>query len=137
MTTDTVVDSRPMGGGCLCRGVRYEIRGESRELIACHCEQCRRTSGHFPVYTSVLAEDLAFTEDATLRWFRSSEEAERGFCSNCGGNLFWRRFDSPDISITAGSLDAPTGLRIAQHIFVASQSDYYTLEDGVPKSPKW
>jgi len=33
-------------GGCLCQAVRYEIHGPLRDVIACHCTQCRRTSGH-------------------------------------------------------------------------------------------
>jgi hypothetical protein len=36
-------------------------------------------------------------------------------------------------SITAGTLDAPTGLAIEQHIFVADKSDYHSLNDDLPK----
>ena len=39
------------GGGCLCGAVRYEIRGPLRGVIACHCSQCRRTSGHYVAMT--------------------------------------------------------------------------------------
>jgi hypothetical protein len=116
-------------GGCLCGGVRYEIRGPLRDVIACHCSQCRRTSGHFVAASQARSADLALLESTTLKWYRSSPEAERGFCSRCGGNLFWR----PDAaepavtSIMAGTLDAPTGLRVMQHIFVEAKSDYYTI----------
>ena len=46
-------------GGCLCGGVRYAIRGELRGVIACHCAQCRRTSGHHSAMTSALGERRA------------------------------------------------------------------------------
>lgn len=39
-------------GGCPCGGVRYEVRGPLRDVIACHCTQCRRTSGHFVAATA-------------------------------------------------------------------------------------
>jgi len=40
-------------GGCLCGGVRYRATGPLRHVIACHCGQCRKTSGHFAAMTSV------------------------------------------------------------------------------------
>ncbi len=118
-------------GACLCGGVRYEIHGPLRDVIACHCSQCRRTSGHFVAATQARTTDLVLRESATLRWYRSSSEAERGFCSRCGGNLFWRPLGAkPDVtSIMAGTLDTPTGLKVMQHIFVADKSDYYEIGD--------
>lgn len=126
-------------GGCLCGGVRYQTRGALRDVIACHCSQCRRTSGHFVAATQVPSEDLQLTESATLRWYRSSESAERGFCARCGGNLFWRETSpgSQYTSIMAGTLDTPTGLRIIQHIYTADKSDYYEIDDGAPQSAQW
>jgi hypothetical protein len=75
---------------------------------------------------------LHLSRSATLVWYQSSESAERGFCGVCGSNLFWRQADSGTISITAGTLDAPTGLVMAKHIFVNDKSDYYDLSDGLP-----
>ena len=126
-------------GSCLCGGVRYEVCGALRDVIACHCSQCRRTSGHFVAATQASAADLHLLESATLRWYRSSATAERGFCSRCGGNLFWREAapGTDVLSIMAGTLEVPTGLRIAEHIFTADKSDYYDIEDGVQKSPDW
>ena len=126
-------------GGCLCGGVRYTVRGPLRDVIACHCSQCRRTSGHFVAATSAAAADLVLDAAATLAWYRSSVQAERGVCSRCGGNLFWRPEPAgePRISIMAGTLDAPTGLRTIEHIFVGGKSDYYELSDGVVQKAEW
>ena len=70
-------------GQCLCGGVRFEISGPLRAIIACHCSQCRRSSGHFVAATSAPTANIAFRANETLAWFRSSTEAERGFCSRC------------------------------------------------------
>ena len=125
-------------GGCLCGGVRYEVAGPLRDVVACHCSQCRRTSGHFMAATAAPRASVRLTASATLRWHASSDTAERGFCSNCGGNLFWRQ-RSPavdSISIAAGTLDGPvTGLVIREHIYVADKLDYYAIDDGVPQHP--
>ncbi len=124
-------------GRCLCGGVRYEISGPLRGVIACHCSQCRRTSGHHVAATSVPSTALALIDSATLHWYRSSDSAERGFCNRCGGNLFWRELGGDATSIMAGTLDAPTGITVERHIFVADKSDYYELNDSAPKFRGW
>lgn len=116
-------------GGCLCGGVRYEIRGPLRDVIACHCSQCRKTSGHFVAASQAQDSDIVLVESSTLKWYRSSPEAQRGFCAQCGGNLFWRPEGRkpPVTSIMAGTIDAPTGLKVTRHIFVDDKSDYYKI----------
>ena len=76
-------------GGCLCGGVRYRIRGELRGVIACHCSQCRRTSGHYAAMTSAPSADIELTTSGPLRWYKSSDTAERGFCAagNAGAGM--------------------------------------------------
>ncbi len=126
-------------GRCECGSVRYVVRAPLRDVWACHCSQCRRISGHHVAATGAPASAVEFTADTTLKWYQSSPSAERGFCSRCGSNLFWRQLEpkSPDISIMAGSLDLPTGLKVIKHIFVADKSDYYEISDGAPQCPQW
>ena len=71
--------------------------------------------------------------DDGLRWFRSSPEAQRGFCASCGANLFWRPDHGEYVSIMAGTLDRPTGLKAVKHIFVPDVADYYSIHDGLPQ----
>lgn len=126
-------------GGCLCGGVRYRVQGPLRDVIACHCSQCRKTSGNFVAASQVSTASLQLLESTTLRWYRSSPAAERGFCERCGGNLFWREL-TPAASVTsimAGTLDTPTGLRTVEHIYTADKSDYYEITDGAPQSKQW
>jgi hypothetical protein len=132
----TPTDSKAIHRGrCLCAGVRYEVTGPLRAITACHCSQCRRTSGHYAAFTAADTAHVHLPQSATLVWYRSSEAAERGFCSVCGSSLFWRQPDSGLICISAGTLDSPTGLMIEKHIFVADKADYYDLHDGLPCHP--
>jgi hypothetical protein len=126
-------------GGCLCGGVRYEVEGPLRDVVACHCSQCRRSSGHFVAATGTAADKVTFTRSETLSWYASSDRAERGFCGRCGSSLFWRPTGSehPWLGIMAGTLDAPTHLKLVQHIFVADKSDYYAITDGAPQLAQW
>lgn len=124
-------------GSCECGAVQYELTGEMRPPVSCHCTQCRKTSGHFWAATQVPTEHLKLTRDEGLKWYRSSDWAQRGFCGTCGSSLFWK-MDSEDMtSVGAGTLDGPTGLETAKHICVATKGDYYHLADGVPQLEKW
>ncbi len=120
-------------GSCLCGAVRYTVTGPLRPVIACHCAQCRKTSGHHVAATSAPRESVAIKGEIT--WYASSDTARRGFCGICGSNLFW---DGPGthLSIFAGTLDGDPGVRLAGHIFCADKGAYYEIEDGLPQAPQ-
>jgi hypothetical protein len=126
-----------MSGRCLCGAVQYEVDGPLRNVLVCHCIECRRWSGHAWAATSAARSDLRLVADAALRWVDSPEsdtDARRGFCGECGSSLFWDAPDRPTISIAAGSLDEPTGLHVIGHTYVEQVGDYYELpDDGVPR----
>jgi hypothetical protein len=124
-------------GQCLCGAVRFRIAsGPLRPVVLCHCGQCRRWHGHVGAYTDAPRTALAFDEQRGLAWFQSSSFARRGFCRECGSSLFWDTPERPTISITAGSLDAPTGLSTSLQIFTEDRGDYYALDSAIPVRPK-
>jgi hypothetical protein len=106
-----------------------------RDVVNCHCGQCRRFHGHLGAYTNTALSDFRFDEKRGLRWYQSSSFAQRGFCGECGSSLFWQRIGDDLISVAAGCLDAPTGLRTVGHIFVAHRGDYYEIKDGLKQHP--
>ena len=124
-------------GRCLCGAVRFEVRGPLRDVLLCHCAECRRWSGHVFAATSAQKSDLVLLESDALRWVVSPEsesEARRGFCAECGSSLFWDAPARDTISIAAGSLDEPTGLKAIGHVYVSQAADYYAVpDDGLPR----
>lgn len=120
-------------GGCLCGAIRYRVTGKLRAAVACHCRQCRKTSGHFVTATAVGSDRLEIDDtQKALTWYRSSDVARRGFCDRCGSSLFWQSDGEDVVSIMAGTLEGATGLHTAMHIFVADRGDYYELDDSIP-----
>ena len=55
--------ARTTRGGCLCGAVTYELAGELRPVVACHCNQCRKTSGHYVAATQVPSSRARITGD--------------------------------------------------------------------------
>jgi hypothetical protein len=126
-------------GRCLCGAVRYEVRGPMRDILLCHCVECARANGYLGAYSATRAADLIVLDDATLRWVDSPESdrhARRGFCGGCGSSLFWQAADAERINVAVGTLDRPTGLRLAGHWYVHHADDYDQLPaDGLPRNP--
>ena len=124
-------------GKCLCGHVQFEIHGEPRDIVNCHCSKCRRFHGNFGAYTSVKVENLQIVEQKGLKWYESvtdeTANVRRGFCSTCGSSLFWHPKNNPHISIAAGSLESPTNLKTIGHIWCSQMSDYYQIEDDLPQ----
>lgn len=120
-------------GHCLCGAVRFRTSGELREVVACHCSQCRRQTGHFYAAIDVLDNDLTVEGGENVTWYRASDSAGRGFCRTCGSALFWKGDGSRHTSLMAGTFDQPTGLKIGVHIFCADKGDYYEIDDDAPQ----
>ena len=124
-------------GRCLCGAVSYEVSGPLRDVLVCHCEECRRWHGHASATAAAKRGDLVMKEQRGLRWIespRSDARARRGFCAECGSSLFWDAPGRETISIAAGTLDGQSGLRTASHWYVSQAADYYAIpDDGLPR----
>ena len=118
-------------GSCECQGVVFELIGELRDVVFCHCSQCRKTSGHYWAATQVSKGNLNLIKATSLSWYDSSDKARRGFCSVCGSSMFYERKGIDKISVSAGSLEIPTSLDRMRHIYVASKGDYYDISDDL------
>jgi len=133
--------SKPRATGrCLCGAVTYEVRGPLRDVVICHCIECRRWSGTGAgAFAAAHDDDLVVSGDA-LRWVDSPDSrrhARRGFCVDCGTSLFWKAPNLGRTGIAAGTLDAPTGLRVAAHIYTDDVVDWDELpDDGLPRDPE-
>ena len=133
--TASTEDLPRLDGGCLCGQVRYQIIGPRRDIINCHCQNCRRTHGHVAAYTSVNKEDLVLINQQSLKWYHDqSPNTYRGFCGECGASLFWdARDENNKIAVSAGTLDTGQGLKTIGHVYVSEAGDYYEISDDLPQ----
>jgi hypothetical protein len=120
-------------GLCLCGAVRFKTKGKLREVVACHCSQCRKQTGLYYAATNVPLDNLEIEGEDRVSWYRASSFARRGFCSVCGSALFWVADGAEEISIMAGLFDEPNDLKLAYHIFCADKGEFYEIADGLPQ----
>ncbi|KAK3319072.1 Mss4-like protein [Apodospora peruviana] len=100
-------------GGCLCGALRYRVDfPPSHDFIkasgTCQCTQCRRQTGalFFMTQSFSPASCFQFTSNtSTLKNYRATPQADRGFCSDCGTLLYWKPVDRDASSITLGTVD--------------------------------
>lgn len=121
-------------GRCLCGAVRYRATADPIRAVNCHCGMCRRHSGaafmsfvHFPIAA------FAWTAGEPER-YRSSPEAERGFCAQCGSTLTMHEAVLDDrVQVALGSLDRPDDVRPDDHVWTESQLPWLQIEDRLPR----
>jgi hypothetical protein len=110
-------------GGCLCGGVRYEISGEIKRIVHCHCSMCRKAHGAaFGSYAVLSAADFKVVSgEDEIAAYESSPGVQRTFCRRCGSTLQFR------------SAKRPQSVKPAFHIFVGSKAPWYDITDGLPQ----
>ena len=124
-------------GGCLCGGVRYEIRGKFDQAVNCHCSMCRKHSGAgFVTAAGVETKEFSWTkgEDLLVR-YQSSPGGLRIFCKTCGSTIASSPAD-PELGVIwvrFGTLDDDPGVRPSSHIFVGSKAPWLEITDKLPQ----
>lgn len=121
-------------GFCLCGSVAFEANGPLRDVVACHCSQCRKVSGHYWASTSVDHDQFRLIRDEGLTWYRASPKAARGFCRLCGATLFRQPQGEARIAVSSGAFDGDPPFRLVEHGFVQDAGTYYSAE-GPPPVP--
>ena len=122
-------------GACLCGSVRFHYRPPSLWCAHCHCTMCQRAHGA-AVVTWVGVPEAQFQLDAgeTLRWHRSSPEAERGFCSECGSTVFFRSSRWPgEMHIARANLAGEIDRKPSGHVFWDTHVNWLAPGDDLPR----
>lgn len=123
-----------MQGSCLCGQVAFDVTPPLRDVVVCHCSQCRKSAGHFWAASGVPMDRFHLIRADGLAWFQSSDQARRGFCKRCGATLFWEPAGEGRISFSPGALDGETGLQVMRHLHREHAGDYYAAEGPFAES---
>lgn len=117
-------------GSCLCHAVTVTIDADAGPITACHCTQCRKSSGFYTASFDADPGTVTFT--GPIARYTRPAGATWMFCPTCGTKIGFLN-PAGELSIEAGLIDGPTHSHLAEHTFVAFKGDYYTLDDGIPQ----
>lgn len=128
----------PYTGGCLCGALRFRLDAPLAPIQVCHCRQCRKAQGG-PFATNIPVPRAAFAwldEPSTLQRYASSPGKWRAFCGRCGSPLYSERDAMPaTIRVRAGLIDQPLLVGPDAHAHVASQCNWWPIDDDLPQHP--
>lgn len=133
MTDETQAETTGDGGaltiqgGCLCGAVRFEVENRFAQLLLCHCDQCRKTTGS--AHASNLlgnVETLTFLEGADLvhEFRHSSRDFTKAFCDTCGGALPYATASGQACIVPAGALDGEPAVDALDNIFSEERPEW-------------
>jgi hypothetical protein len=118
-------------GKCLCGAVTFEAKAVDTHIHSCHCNMCRNWSGG-PLL-SALAGSVSFEGEANIGRYDSSMWAERGFCSKCGSNLFYRLKEPDEYVLCVGAFNDETPFELAGEIYVDEKPPGYDFAGEHPR----
>ncbi len=131
-------------GGCQCGAVRYALHEWPKHPHICHCRMCQKALGApFGAFAGVPGDKFELTRGA-LAIFMSSDQAERGFCRDCGTPLTFHYVGRVRVAFTLGSLDHPEEVKPEQQIGIEARLPWFadlcslpgdrTTEDDEPET---
>lgn len=123
----------PQPGGCLCANVRYRIEGPILAINACHCLDCKRTSGATCGVYLHLERSALVQEGGSLERYRKRADSGRQVdlvrCANCGTRLWHEPLAAPRlVFVAAGTLDVSDWAVPTSHIWAAGRAASVQLE---------
>jgi hypothetical protein len=115
--------------------VEFAIAPPYRWFAHCHCSLCRKHHGTlFGSGLGVARERFEWLGGSgKIVRYRSSAAFERPFCRHCGSTVPAVSHDENFWHVPAGLLDGDPGARPRSHIFVASKSPLYEMDDALPQ----
>jgi hypothetical protein len=111
---------------CLCGAVTLHVTPLGHSVGACHCGMCRRWSGG-PMLAVECASEMHIEGEDRVGRFRSSDWAERGFCTACGSGLFYRVLGTGKYYVPAGIFERQEVWVLDHQIFIDRKPGWYAF----------
>jgi len=127
-------------GGCLCGAVRFEIHGPIRNIVYCHCSQCRKAQGSAFASNGIVdsASFKLLQGEERLSKYESTPGQWKYFCKICGSPIMSIRPAVPDqVRVRLGTIESDIRERPSAHIFADSKANWETLCGDLPRYPEY
>ena len=115
-------------GGCLCGGLRYQVRGEPFKGGLCHCADCRKVTGSSFLHYADWRPSQ-FNYDGPFETYEG-----RSFCPRCGSHTF--NIGDDQVEIHLGTLDeAPSDIKPQVEGWAKRREPWLPVIPGIPMFP--
>lgn len=115
---------KDISGHCLCGAITIKVASVDGKFGACHCDMCRRWVGG-PYLVMDCGTDVSFEGEEHIGVYDSSDWAERGFCKQCGTNLFYRLKQNQQTMMSPGLFGSMDELTFDHQVFIEEKPAYY------------
>ena len=131
---------KPASGGCLCGAIRYTVDAPLKNVSACHCTHCRKSSGAGSSHNAIIATSaLTISTGTPKRYVDTADSGNtlyRFFCGDCGSSLFSRREKMPEMTVLkVGTLDDASQLTLAMNIWTGSALPWMHIDPAAVNHP--
>jgi hypothetical protein len=125
-------------GGCLCRAIRYALRGPVLFVSQCCCRDCQKATGTGHTTIVAVRSDQFRITQGSPNTFRSrgdtGGEVVRHFCRNCGGRLYTSgTLPGEVLLVQAGSLDDPNRITPESVVYLKDALHWDRFDPELPR----
>ena len=124
-----MINKQNLKGSCSCGNVQYEITDSPLFTQACHCKDCKKSTGSsFVIHTMIFEDDLVVNgEVSSTELPTGSGKGYRAFfCVNCGVYLYCKyNIARGRAAIRTATLNNP--ITPEAHIFVKDKDPWIDI----------
>lgn len=123
-------------GSCLCGGIRFEISGAIKNIVCCHCSECRKAQGSAFATNGVVAESdfKVLSGEHLLTRYEHTPGYAKFFCSRCGSPIISKSDQKPGaVRVRIGAIEGDITERPMAHIFAGSKANWEEIGDSLPQ----
>ena len=115
-----------LNGSCSCGAVKFQVNGDVKSIVNCHCKMCRKMNGPaFSTYVAVSDADFEILS-GELNNYKVSENARKYFCGECGTPVFNSSSKYAGLKILhLGSLDTDSDFEPQVNIYCESRLNWF------------
>lgn len=115
-------------GTCLCEKIIVTTTPDAAEVDACHCTMCRKWAAG-PFMAMGCGNKFSVQGEEFLAVYKSSEWAERVFCSNCGTSIAWRLSEGGSIHVSSQLFSETNDYPLGTQVFIDEKPRTYSFAE--------
>ena len=124
-------------GGCGCGQVRYRLQSAPMFVHCCHCHLCQQQTGSAFILHAFIETDRVELLSGQINFFPMPSGSGKPHivarCHGCGTQIWSHYHDANKLSlIKVGTLDSPSALPPAAHVFTTTKLPWITIPPRVP-----